>query len=46
MRTVVPETDDGGVGFVTVRNNLEVGFEETENRGDDDVKRDDYVVGL
>ena len=46
MRTVVPETDDGRVGFVTVRNNLVVGFEETEDRRDDDVKRDNDMIGL
>ena len=42
----MPETNDGRVGFVTVRNNLIVGFEETKHRGDDDMKRDDYMVGL
>ena len=42
----MPETDDGWVGFVAVRNNLVVGFEETEDRGDDDVKRDNDVIGL
>ena len=42
----MPKTDYGWVRFVAVRNDLIVGFEETKDRGDDDVKRDDYVVGL
>ena len=46
MRTVVPKTDYGPVRFVAVGNDLIVGFKETKDRGDDDVKKDDYVVGL
>ena len=46
MRTIVPKTDYGGMGFVAVGNNLVVGFEETKDRGDDNVKGNDYVVGL
>ena len=42
----MPKTDYGRMRFVAVRNDLIVGFEETKDRGDDDVKRDDYVVGL
>ena len=40
------ETDDGWVRFIAVRNNLIVGFEEAKDRGNDDVERDDDMIGL
>ena len=42
----MPKTDYGGMRFVAVRNDLIVGFEETKDRGDDDVERDDNVIRL
>ena len=42
----MPETNDGRMGFVAVRNDLVVGFKETKDGGDDDVKRDNDMVGL
>ena len=42
----MPKTDYGGMRFVAVGDNLVVGFKETKDGGDDNVKRDDYVVGL
>ena len=46
MRTVVPQTDDRWMRFITVGNNLIVGFKETEDRGDDDMERDNDMIGL
>ena len=42
----MPKTDNGGMRFVAVGNDLIVGFEEAKDRGDDDMERDDNVVGL
>ena len=42
----MPKADYGWMRFIAVGNDLIVGFEETKDRGDDDVKRDDYMVGL
>ena len=46
MRTVVPQANDRGMGFVAVGNDLIVRFEEAEDGGYDDVERDDNVIGL
>ena len=46
MRTVVPETNDRRVRFITVGDNLIVGFKEAEDGGDDDMERDNDMVGL
>ena len=46
MRTVVPETDDRRMGFVTVGNDLIAGFEEAKDRGDNNVEGDDNMIGL
>ena len=40
----MPETKDGRVGFVTVDNYLELGFEETVYWRDDDVEGEDDKV--
>ena len=42
----MPKTDYGWMRFVAVGNNLIVGFEETKDRGDDDVERDNNMIGL
>ena len=43
----MPEAEDGGVRFVTINNNLELGFEETIDWGDDNVEgEDDEVIFL
>ena len=42
----MPKANDGWMRFVTVGDDLKVGFEEAEDRGDDDVKRDNNMVGL
>ena len=46
MRTVVPKTNDRRVRFIAIGNDLIVGFEEAKDRGDDDVERDNDVIGL
>ena len=46
MRTVVPEANDGWMGFIAVGNDLIVGFKEAKDRGDDDVEGDDDMIGL
>ena len=46
VRTVVPEANDGRMGFVAVGNDLVVGFKEAKDGGDDDVKGDNNMVGL
>ena len=46
MRTVVPKTNNGRVRFITVGNNLVVGFKEAEDGGDDDMEGDNDVIGL
>ena len=46
MRTVVPKTNNRWVRFVTIRNDLIVGFKEAEDGGDDDMERDNDVIGL
>ena len=42
----MPEAKDGRMRFVTVGGDLKVGFKEAKDRGDDDVKRDNNVIGL
>ena len=46
MRTVVPKTNNRWVRFITVRNDLIIGFKEAEDGGDDDMEGDDDVIGL
>ena len=46
MRTVVPKTDDGWMGFIAVRDDLIVGFEEAKDGGNDDVERDNNMISL
>ena len=46
MRTVVPKTNDRWMRFITVGNDLIVGFKEAEDGGDDDMERDNDVIGL
>ena len=46
MRTVVPKTNNRRVRFITVGNYLIVGFEEAKDGGDDDMERDNDVIGL
>ena len=40
----MPKAKDGGVGFITVNNDLEFWFEETVNWGDDNVEGEDNKV--
>ena len=40
----MPKTEDGGVRFVTINDNLEFRFEETIDQGDDNVEREDNEV--
>ena len=42
----MPKANDGRVRFVTVGDDLKVGFKEAEDRGDDDVERDNNMIGL
>ena len=42
----MPETNDRRMGFVAIGNDLIIGFKEAEDRGDDDVERDDNMVGF
>ena len=43
----MPKAEDGGVGFVTVNDDLKFGFEEAVNRGDDNVEgEDDKIIFL
>ena len=42
----MPKTDYGGMGFVAVGDDLVVGFEEAEDRGNNDMERDNNMVGL
>ena len=46
MRTVVPKANNGWVRFVTIGNDLVVGFKEAEDRGDDDMERDNDMISL
>ena len=46
MRTVVPKTNNRRVRFITIGNDLIVGFKEAEDGGDDDMERDDDMIGL
>ena len=46
MRTVVPKTNNRRVRFITVGNDLIVGFKEAEDRRNDDMERDNDVIGL
>ena len=43
----MPEAKDGRMGFVTINNDLELGFKEVINQRDDDVEgEDDEVIFL
>ena len=42
----MPKADDGWMGFIAVRNDLIVGFEETKDRRDDDMEGDNNMVSL
>ena len=42
----MPKANDQGMGFVAVRNDLIIGFEEAEDGGNDDMERDNNVIGL
>ena len=42
----MPETNNRRMGFITVGNDLIVGFKEAEDGGDDDMERDNDVIGL
>ena len=42
----MPETKDGGVRFVAVDDNFELGFKETVHRGNDDVEGEDDKIIL
>ena len=42
----MPKTNDGWMRFVAVGDDLIVGFEEAKDGGNDDVKRDNNVIGL
>ena len=46
MRTVMPKTDNGWVRFITIGNDLIVGFKEAEDGGDDNMKRDNDMISL
>ena len=46
MRTVVPKTNDGRMRFVAVGDDLIIGFEEAEDGGNDEVERDNNMIGL
>ena len=46
MRTVVPKTNDGRVRFIAIGDDLKGGFKVAEDRGDDDVERDNDMIGL
>ena len=42
----MPKTNDRWVGFIAVGDYLIVGFKEAKDRGNDDMKRDDDMIGL
>ena len=42
----MPKANNRWMGFIAVRNDLIVGFEEAKDGGYDDVERDDNVIGL
>ena len=42
----MPKTDDGWMRFVAVGNDLVIGFKEAEDGGDDDMERDNNMIGL
>ena len=42
----MPKTDDGRMRFVAVRNDLIVGLEEAKDGGNDDMERDNNMIGL
>ena len=46
MRTVVPETKDGRMRFIAVWDDLIIGLEEAKDGGNDDVERDNNVIGF
>ena len=46
VRTVVPEANDRWMGFVAVRYYLIVGLEEAKDGGNDDMERDNNMIGL
>ena len=42
----MPKTNNGGMRFVAVRDDLVVGLKEAKYGGDDEVERDDNMIGL
>ena len=42
----MPKTNNGQMRFITVGDDLVVGFEEAEDRGNNDMERDNNMVGL
>ena len=42
----MPKTNDGRVRFIAVRNDLIIGFEEAKDGRNDDVERDNDMIGL
>ena len=46
MRTILPQTDDSRMRFVAIGDDVELGFEEAEDWGYNEVDRDDDAVGL
>ena len=42
----MPKTDYGGMRFVAVGDDLVVGLKEAEDGGDDDMERDNNMIGL
>ena len=42
----MPKTDKGWVRFITIGNDLIVGFKEAEDGGDDNMKRDNDMISL
>ena len=42
----MPKANDRWMGFIAVRNDLIIGFEETKDGGNDDVERDNNMIGL
>ena len=42
----MPKANNGGMGFVAIRDDLIVGLEEAKDRGYDDVKGDNDMIGF
>ena len=42
----MPKANDGWMGFIAVRDDLVIGFEEAKDWGNDDVERDNNMIGL